>query len=139
MKNTPKLLMIIMAMITLGSVGTMTFMLTQKEDGTDKALSKNQMYHCPMHPTYISDKPGDCPICAMKLVRISMDQHEQATDLTSAGERKILYYRDAMKPWITSDKPGKASDGMDLVPVYEDVGGNNDSGIKIDPTTVQNM
>ena len=25
-------------------------------------------YHCPMHPTYISDKPGDCPICGMKLV-----------------------------------------------------------------------
>jgi membrane fusion protein, copper/silver efflux system len=28
------------------------------------------MYHCPMHPTYISDKPGDCPICGMKLVPI---------------------------------------------------------------------
>jgi RND family efflux transporter MFP subunit len=25
-------------------------------------------YHCPMHPTYISDKPGDCPICGMRLV-----------------------------------------------------------------------
>jgi membrane fusion protein, copper/silver efflux system len=27
-------------------------------------------YHCPMHPTYISDRPGDCPICGMKLVPI---------------------------------------------------------------------
>lgn len=27
-------------------------------------------YHCPMHPTYVSDKPGDCPICGMKLVPI---------------------------------------------------------------------
>jgi Cu(I)/Ag(I) efflux system membrane fusion protein len=27
-----------------------------------------QKYHCPMHPTYVSDKPGDCPICGMKLV-----------------------------------------------------------------------
>ena len=25
-------------------------------------------YHCPMHPHYVSDKPGDCPICGMKLV-----------------------------------------------------------------------
>ncbi|MDX6768787.1 MAG: efflux RND transporter periplasmic adaptor subunit [Elusimicrobiota bacterium] len=25
-------------------------------------------YYCPMHPSYTSDKPGDCPICNMKLV-----------------------------------------------------------------------
>jgi len=30
-----------------------------------------QMYHCPMHPSYVSDKPGDCPICNMKLVPFS--------------------------------------------------------------------
>lgn len=27
-------------------------------------------YFCPMHPTYTSDRPGDCPICGMKLVPI---------------------------------------------------------------------
>ncbi len=27
-------------------------------------------YHCPMHPNYVSDHPGDCPICGMKLVPI---------------------------------------------------------------------
>lgn len=26
-------------------------------------------YYCPMHPTYTSDSPGDCPICSMKLVK----------------------------------------------------------------------
>jgi Cu(I)/Ag(I) efflux system membrane fusion protein len=31
---------------------------------------KKQLYTCPMHPYYISDKPGDCPICGMKLVPI---------------------------------------------------------------------
>jgi membrane fusion protein, copper/silver efflux system len=25
-------------------------------------------YYCPMHPSYISEKPGDCSICGMKLV-----------------------------------------------------------------------
>jgi len=25
-------------------------------------------YHCPMHPSIVSDKPGNCPICSMKLV-----------------------------------------------------------------------
>jgi len=28
-----------------------------------------ELYYCPMHPTYTSDKPGDCPICGMKLVK----------------------------------------------------------------------
>ena len=27
------------------------------------------IYYCPMHPFYTSDKPGDCPICNMKLVK----------------------------------------------------------------------
>jgi membrane fusion protein, copper/silver efflux system len=33
-------------------------------------------------------------------------------------ERKVLYWYDAMNPAHHSDKPGKAPDGMDLVPVY---------------------
>ena len=28
-------------------------------------------YHCPMHPTVVSDGPADCPICGMDLVPIS--------------------------------------------------------------------
>lgn len=31
--------------------------------------SSKAIYYCPMHPTYTSDKPGDCPICNMKLVK----------------------------------------------------------------------
>ncbi len=28
------------------------------------------IYYCPMHPNYRSDKPGNCPICDMKLVKL---------------------------------------------------------------------
>src|SRR3989338_8518780 len=34
-----------------------------------KSAAKKDVYYCPMHPSYISDKPGDCPICNMKLVK----------------------------------------------------------------------
>lgn len=56
-------------------------------------------------------------------------------------DRKILYYKDPMHPWITSPKPGIAPDcGMQMVPVYEgeaeEMAG---TAIKIDPTVVQNI
>jgi Cu(I)/Ag(I) efflux system membrane fusion protein len=38
----------------------------------------------------------------------------------SGGPRKILYWIDSMNPGHKSDKPGKAPDGMDFVPVYAD-------------------
>jgi membrane fusion protein, copper/silver efflux system len=41
-------------------------------------------YHCPMHPTVVSDKPGDCPICGMKLVRIGDGQTESSAPETKA-------------------------------------------------------
>lgn len=31
-------------------------------------------YHCPMHPTYVADRPGDCPICGMRLVPVAGDK-----------------------------------------------------------------
>ena len=47
-------------------------------------------------------------------------QHEHsALQTTTAGtEREVLYWYDAMSPQHHYDKPGKAPDGMDLVPQY---------------------
>lgn len=39
-----------------------------------KVQAQKAIYHCPMHPNYISDKPGDCPICGMKLVPIEEEK-----------------------------------------------------------------
>ena len=33
-----------------------------------KTESGKTMYVCPMHPSYLVDNPGDCPICNMSLV-----------------------------------------------------------------------
>lgn len=40
-------------------------------DGGGAVASKPAArFHCPMHPTYVSDRQGDCPICGMRLVPI---------------------------------------------------------------------
>ena len=69
-------------------------------------------YQCPMHPAFVSDKPGDCKICGMRLVPM--------TASPSPGERKVLFYRSPMNPSLRSDTPVKDSMGMDFVPVYAD-------------------
>src|SRR5439155_18021068 len=43
-----------------------------------------------------------------------------ATGTARPGERKILYYQDAMNPAHRSQKPGTDSIGMALVQVYAD-------------------
>jgi multidrug efflux pump subunit AcrA (membrane-fusion protein) len=37
--------------------------------GTDQS-AQEIVYHCPMHPDYMSHTPGNCPICGMKLVSV---------------------------------------------------------------------
>ncbi len=47
-------------------------------------------------------------------------QHNRSGQQATGGERKVLYWYDAMNPQHHYDKPGKAPDGMDLVPMYAD-------------------
>jgi multidrug efflux pump subunit AcrA (membrane-fusion protein) len=49
-------------------------------------------------------------------------QYDHSSPQATAGhtERKILYWYDAMNPQNHYNKPGKAPDGMDLVPQYGD-------------------
>jgi RND family efflux transporter MFP subunit len=77
-----------------------------------------------MHPDVVKDKPGDCPICGMKLVPIEESSPAAAakTPTTNAGgaPRKILHYRSPMGTGETSPIPTKDSMGMDFLPVYAD-------------------
>jgi RND family efflux transporter MFP subunit len=47
-------------------------------------------------------------------------QHSHSGQQSATSERKVLYWYDAMNPQHHYDKPGKAPDGMDLVPMYAD-------------------
>lgn len=44
-------------------------------------------YHCPMHPDYVSDKAGDCPICGMRLVPIAKESAEAGKDAASPEDQ----------------------------------------------------
>ncbi len=52
-----------------GVVGEGEPVRTTGSGATAQAGTQKTQYHCPMHPNYTSDRPGDCPICGMKLVK----------------------------------------------------------------------
>lgn len=96
-----------------------------------------QLYRCPMHPEIVKDKPGKCPICGMDLVPVP----KEAAAPPAKKERKVKYWVSPMDPGYVSDKPGKAPCGMDLVPVYEEEGGEAAAPgtIAVEPNTLQSM
>src|SRR5207249_4953799 len=78
------------------------------------APSTTKRYQCPMHPAMTSDKPGNCPICSMKMVPIEkLPESSSAASPTSATRMKVIY-RSTMNPDEISDKPGKDSMGMEM-------------------------
>lgn len=103
---------------------------------------QGELYTCGMHPWIISDKPGDCPVCGMKLTRLEKGAAPvkadtpkaareddffteiggEATAAKPAGKGRILFYRNPMNPEITSKVPAKDEMGMDYVPVYAEDG-----------------
>ncbi len=44
------------------------------------------VYYCPMHKNYHSDKPGNCPICSMKLVKLENQRAPAGSDAAINSE-----------------------------------------------------
>jgi Cu(I)/Ag(I) efflux system membrane fusion protein len=107
------------------------FLFIAGGSSTEIASGEKQLYTCGMHPQIISDEPGLCPICEMRLTPIKNINQK-------SGERKILFYRNPMNPNVISDTPQKDEMGMDYVPVYEDESGS-EGIVTIDPEIQQNM
>ena len=93
--------------------------------GPDGSKASGQKYHCPMHPTYVSDRPGDCPICNMKLVLIRHEGVRTASTGASSSAHvpgspattNAADYYCTMCPEVSSPVPGNCPEcNMKLVP-----------------------
>ena len=116
MKAPNKIVVVIaMAVVALGGAGI--FFRTFHIPHAAFRTAARSTYYCPMHPTYTADRPGNCPICQMKLVKAedqapmaARDPHEHASEQF----KSICYLHNCTKlhegkpcPMTVVAKPGE--------------------------------
>ncbi|MBI5210077.1 MAG: efflux RND transporter periplasmic adaptor subunit [Elusimicrobia bacterium] len=108
--------LLVMACLAVVVAGAGAVAYRARRGSAGKHAAQAAGYYCPMHPTYTSDKPGDCPICNMRLV--PMEAHPQAAKPEAA---KAARFYCPMHPTYTSDKPGDCPIcNMKLLPAEEE-------------------
>src|SRR3989338_6606098 len=99
MKMDKRNILIVLLLIALTAVvGVMLIAKKGVHDG-HRAGAVKEIYYCPMHPEFTSDRPGDCPICGMSLVKKEEAPAAESRDTMSKDRaKKILFYRHPMRP-----------------------------------------
>ncbi len=83
-----KKIVLIASLVVLG--GGTGYILYTRSHSSHKA-QQTAGYQCPMHPSYTSDKPGDCPICGMKLVPIEPADEAAISTMTTGKQMCVLH------------------------------------------------
>jgi Cu(I)/Ag(I) efflux system membrane fusion protein len=118
----------------------------EHEHAAASAAAVTERWQCPMHPSIIQDHPGDCPICGMKLVKVSAGPAAPpaggspgpAASAAAPADRKEQW-QCPMHPSIVQDHPGDCPIcGMRLVKVEKtETAPEGLSGVTIDPARQQ--
>lgn len=131
MKSKINIILVVLLIAALAVIIYQNFIETDVHNHAASSQDTSQLYTCGMHPDILSEEPGNCPICEMKLTPVKNES-------VKTGEKEVAYWVAPMDANEIYDSPGKSKMGMDLVPVYEDeVSGG--SIVSIDPVIQQNM
>ncbi len=121
-------------LFSLGLMGGCLVLSGCSKGGDEKTTAaQTAKFHCPMHPTYTSDKPGDCPICGMRLVPIeSPQEHEKAVAGVEESSGTLGGHEGHQVAVSTAPVSGQAS-------VSIPVSRAQSIGVRVEPVAVRDL
>jgi Cu(I)/Ag(I) efflux system membrane fusion protein len=105
----------LVALMAIAAVGAWVYYA----ELTPRSAKASVIYQCPMHPSVIQDRPGECPICGMDLVKVEPGQKKAGGGATAAAAAGPGKYWCPMHPEVHSDDPEARCEkcgGMKLLP-----------------------
>src|SRR3989338_2935807 len=80
--NKRRIIFIVVLLVTVGIWFGKRFFSQDKTDTktTLAELDTTSYYTCPMHPQVHMDKPGQCPICHMDLVKVTKQENVKQSE-----------------------------------------------------------
>lgn len=70
----------ILIFVVVFIIGIAVYFFAAKSGNHSEMEHQNEVYTCSMHPEIIKDKPGNCPICGMVLVKKVTKEHSEIND-----------------------------------------------------------
>jgi Cu(I)/Ag(I) efflux system membrane fusion protein len=79
--------LLVLAAVSIGSYVMSRWPAPASKDARSaKHAQAKVVWQCPMHPSYVSDKPGECPICGMTLEPVTLEGTEQERPASGSGD-----------------------------------------------------
>ena len=75
-----KILKYSLILLLISAIGAGVYFLVMKRHEIMVSHDQKEVYTCSMHPEIRKNKPGNCPICGMKLIKL--ETHSQEVDTT---------------------------------------------------------